>query len=124
MLPNKMMPTGARATAIRAALDRWLAVAQEWRRHGENLPDDAAPPDVHIAHEAEEDRLRDEHSAALDRVIKMVCDLHPIDDDTAMGVDLGDVLLVYGPHHDDEASDVPSKGWVLIPMAKTNIVRS
>jgi hypothetical protein len=124
MLPNKMMPAGARATAIRAALDRWLDAAAAFKRHSEDWPDDAAPAAVHRAYEAEGDRLRDEHSAALDQLIKMVCDLHPISDDTAMGVDLGDTIVIFGPHHDAAASNVPAEGWVLIPIAKSNIIRA
>jgi hypothetical protein len=58
----------------------------------------------------------------------LVLAAHGLSDDDDLtepvAIDLGDVLLVVGPHHDDVSTSEPQEGAILMALPRANIVRA
>jgi hypothetical protein len=111
---------GAPATAgeFRAALAQWREACRACRHHFAG--DASAWPGL------EEENLRVFSAAdtAANRLMGLVLDAHDGWDGEAVAVDLGDTLLVVGPHQDDALSDdEPEVGLGLIAVDKSRVVR-
>jgi hypothetical protein len=111
---------GVPATAVefRAALAHWREACRACRHH---FAGDAStwPGSDRVS-----DRVFTAAADAANRLVDLVLEAHDQWDGEAMAMDLGDTLLVVGPHQDDALSDdEPEVGLVLIAVDKSRVVR-
>ena len=96
--------SGSQSTQLRAAFADWIKACQEYRCHF------AGSGAI---------------TNACDRLIGLVLEAHHGDPaGAAVAVDLGERLLVVGPHHANAPAHIPEEGPVLIVLAKSRIVRA